>query len=414
MGISEIAPESQQGGREALKHGNGLVEKCIRFTEEADGYRKRGLYPFFRCIESAQDTEVLVDGRPMLMLGSNSYLGLTNHPRIKERVIEAVKKYGTGCGGSRLLNGTLSIHLELEEALAEMVGKESALVFSTGFQTNLGAITGILDKNDAVLIDKTDHASILDGCRLSLGPMLRYRHNDMADLERRLSRCKQRGKLIVVDGVFSMEGDIAPLPKIIELGRRYHAAVMCDDAHALGVLGATGAGTGEHFGMADRLDIIMGTFSKSLASVGGFIAAQREIIEYIKHRARALIFSASISPANAAAALAALEVIRDEPERRARLWENAIFFREGLRSMGVDTGHSETPIIPIIIGDDMTTFRIWRTLHDSGIFLNAVIPPAVPRNQSLLRLSLMATHTQSQLARALETIEGACRSVGLI
>ncbi len=414
MRIYEATSESQQDGRDTVKNGNVLFEKCARFTEEADDFRRRGLYPFFRCIDSAQDTEVLVDGRPMLMLGSNSYLGLTNHPRIKEKAIAAVRKYGTGCGGSRLLNGTLTIHLELEEALAGLVGKEAALVFSTGFQTNLGAITGILGKNDAVLIDKTDHASILDGCRLSLGPMLRYRHNDMKDLERLLSRCDAKGKLIVVDGVFSMEGDIAPLPEIIELAGKYNAAVMSDDAHALGVLGATGAGTGEHFGVADDLDIIMGTFSKSLASVGGFIAAQREIIEYIKHRARALIFSASISPANAAAALAALEVMRDEPERRSRLWENTTFFREELQSMGVDTGHSETPIIPIIIRDDMTTFKIWRTLHDRGIFLNAVISPAVPPNQSLLRLSLMATHTRSQLERALETIEDACRNVGLI
>ena len=414
MESSEVTIEPQQVDPSVCKNGKGLMEKCVRFTREADLYRKRGLYPFFRCIESAQDTEVLVDGRPMLMLGSNSYLGLTNHPGIKERVIAAVNKYGTGCGGSRLLNGTLNLHLELEEALAAFVGKESALVFSTGFQTNLGAITGILGKNDAVLIDKTDHASILDGCRLSLGPMLRYRHNDMKDLERLLSRCQQKGKLIVVDGVFSMDGDIAPLPRIIELAGKYDAMVMSDDAHALGVLGETGAGTGEHFGVADDLDIVMGTFSKSLASVGGFIAAQREIIEYVKHQARALIFSASISPANAAAALGALEVMHDEPERRIRLWENTTFFREGLQSIGLDTGHSETPIIPIIIGDDMTTFRIWRTLHDRGIFLNAVISPAVPPNQSLLRLSLMATHTGRQLERALETIEDACRSVGLI
>ncbi len=394
-------------------HQNGLIGKCLRFTR-AEELRQCGLYPYFRCIDSAQDTEVIVAGHPMLMLGSNSYLGLTNHPRIKERVIEAVRKYGSGCAGSRFLNGTLRIHIELEEALAQFVGKEAALAFSTGFQANLGAIAGLLGKDDAVIIDKTDHASIVDGCRLSYGEMFRYRHNDMADLQRVLEDCQIPGKLIVFDGVFSMEGDIAPLPDIVRLAERFDAAVMSDDAHALGVLGATGAGTGEHFGLAHKIDLIMGTFSKSLASVGGFIAARREVIDYLMHHARSLIFSASLSPANSAAVLGALEVMRDEPERRQHLWENAEFFRTGLKSMGLDTGGSVTPIIPLMVRDNMKTFQLWRALNDAGLFVNAVVPPAVQPSQSLLRLSVMATHTHAQLARALEIIEKACRGVGLI
>ncbi len=394
-------------------HRNGLIGKCLRFTR-AEELRQCGLYPYFRCIDSAQDTEVTVAGQPMLMLGSNSYLGLTNHPRIKERVIEAVRKYGSGCAGSRFLNGTLRIHIELEEALARFVGKESALAFSTGFQANLGAIAGLLGKDDVVIIDKTDHASIVDGCRLSYGEMLRYRHNDVADLERVLEDCQAPGKLIVFDGVFSMEGDIAPLPDIARLAAKFGAAVMSDDAHALGVIGATGAGTGEHFGLTDSIDLIMGTFSKSLASVGGFIAARREVIDYLMHHARPLIFSASLSPANAAAVLGALDVMAAEPERRQHLRENADFFRGGLNSMGLDTGASVTPIIPLMVRDNMKTFELWRALHDKGIFVNAVVPPAVQPSQSLLRLSVMATHTRAQLERALETIQWACRAVGLI
>jgi len=388
------AREADHGARDQL---NGILGKCLRFTK-AEEMRRIGLYPYFRCIESAQDTEVVVGGRTMLMLGSNSYLGLTNHPKIKERISQAVQKYGSGCAGSRFLNGTLSLHLELEEELARFVGKEAALAFSTGFQANLGTIAGLVGKDDAVIIDKTDHASIVDGCRL----------------ERILKTCEARGKLVVFDGVFSMEGDIAPLPEIVRLAERYGAAVMSDDAHALGVLGETGAGTSEHFGLTDRVDLIMGTFSKSLASVGGFIAARKEVIDYLMHHARALIFSASLSPANAAAVLGALEIIREEPERRARLWENTTFFREGLRSMGLDTGQSETPVIPLMIRDDMLTFKVWRLLHDRGIFVNAIVPPAVAPANSMLRLSVMATHTKEQLERALETIEGVCRQVGLL
>jgi len=407
---STAARSSETG---ACRDLNGILGKCFRFTK-AEEMRRIGLYPYFRCIESAQDTEVVVGGKRMLMLGSNSYLGLTNHPRIKERIIEAVKKYGSGCAGSRFLNGTLRLHIELEEQLAQFVGKEAALAFSTGFQANLGAIAGLVGKDDAVLIDKTDHASIVDGCRLSYGRMYRYRHNDMADLERLLQTCGAKGKLIVFDGVFSMEGDIAPLPEIVRLAEKYGAAVMADDAHALGVLGPTGAGTAEHFGLTDRVDIIMGTFSKSLASVGGFIAARREVIDYLMHHARSLIFSASLSPANAAAVLGALEVMRAEPERRARLWENTVFLREGLQSMGLDTGPSQTPVIPLMVRDNMLTFKLWRVLHDRGLFVNAVVPPAVAPANSMLRLSVMATHTKEQLTRALETIEKSCRELGLI
>ena len=400
-------------GGDALEMRNGLIGKCLRFTK-AEELRRAGLYPYFRCIESAQDTEVMVGGRRMLMLGSNNYLGLTNHPLIKERVIAAVREYGSGCAGSRFLNGTLRIHLELEEALAGFVGKEAALAFSTGFQANLGAIAGLLGKEDVVLIDKTDHASIVDGCRLSYGTMLRYRHNDMEDLDRQLESCGARCKLIVFDGVFSMEGDIAPLPDIVRLAQKHDAAVMSDDAHSLGVLGATGAGTGEHFGLTEQIDLVMGTFSKSLASVGGFIAARREVIDYLMHHARALIFSASLSPANAAAALGALDIMRREPERRAALWDNTEVLCRGLRAAGLDTGQSVTPIIPLMVRDNMRTFQLWRMLHDAGIFVNAVVPPAVQPSQSLLRLSVMATHTRAQLTRALETIEKACRAVGLL
>ncbi len=393
-------------------HKNGLIQKCLLFTE-AEKYRRLGLYPYFRCIESPQDTEVTVNGQRMLMLGSNSYLGLTNHPRIKEQVVAAVRKYGTGCAGSRFLNGTLKIHLELEEALAAFVEKESALAFSTGFQANLGAIDALVGKDDGVFIDKTDHASIVDGCRLSSSRMYRYKHNDMSDLERLLEKDEVKNKLIVFDGVFSMEGDIAPLKEIVELGERYNAAIMVDDAHSIGVLGATGAGTGEYFHLTDRIDILMGTFSKSLASVGGFIAARKEVIDYLKHHSRSLIFSASISPANAAAVLGALEVLKEEPQRIQRLWSNTRFFQKGLLAMGADIGQSETPIIPFMVRDNALTFQLWRALKDAGIFVNPVVSPAVLPKHSLLRLSLMATHTQKQLERALEAIEKACRKVGL-
>ncbi|MBI4676313.1 MAG: 8-amino-7-oxononanoate synthase [Elusimicrobia bacterium] len=390
-----------------------LLDKCRRFTR-VEELKAAGLYPYFRCIETAQDTEVVVEGRRMLMLGSNSYLGLTNHPKIKERIVAAVREFGSGCAGSRFLNGTLSIHRELEDRLAGLVGKEAAIAFSTGFQANLGAISSMVGKDETVVVDKSDHASIVDGCRLSFGRMLRFRHNDMADLERILKGLDSSGKLVVVDGVFSMEGDVAPLPDIVRLCERYGAALMVDDAHGVGVLGETGAGTCEHFGLTDRADLIMGTFSKSLASVGGFIAASREVIEFVMHHARPMIFSASVSPANAAAVLGALDILQDEPERRARLMENTGFFKEGLKSLGLDTGQSATPVIPVMVRDDIRTFKLWRVLHDRGVFVNAIVPPAVAPSGSLLRLSLMATHTRPQLERALDVVGTACRQVGLV
>ncbi|MBI5623747.1 MAG: pyridoxal phosphate-dependent aminotransferase family protein [Elusimicrobia bacterium] len=390
-----------------------LLDKCRRFTR-VEELKAAGLYPYFRTIETAQDTEVVVDGQRMLMLGSNSYLGLTNHPKIKERIVAAVREFGSGCAGSRFLNGTLSIHRELEERLARLMGKEAAIAFSTGFQANLGAISALVAKDEAVILDKSDHASIVDGCRLSYGRLTRFRHNDMGDLERILKVLDHVGKLVVVDGVFSMEGDVAPLPDIVDLCEAHGAAVMVDDAHGVGVLGKTGAGTCEHFGLTDRVDVIMGTFSKSLASVGGYIAGDLETVDFIMHHARPMIFSASVSPANAAAVLGALDILEAEPERRAQLWSNTKFFKDGLKTLGLDTGQSTTPVIPLMVRDDIRTFKLWRVLHDQGLFVNAIVPPAVAPANSLLRLSLMATHTRPQLERALEVIGKACRQVGLI
>jgi 8-amino-7-oxononanoate synthase len=381
-----------------------LLEKCFQFTK-ADELCAVGMYPYFRVIDSAQDTEVFIRGKRMLMLGSNSYMGLTNDPRVKAAAIKAVEKYGSGCAGSRFLNGTLDIHIELEEKLAEFVGKEAALCFTTGFQANLGAISALVHKDDVVIIDRFDHASIIDGSRLAFGKTLKFDHNDISDLERVLANCGTNGKLIVVDGVYSMEGDIAPLPAIIELAKKYNAAIMVDDAHAIGVLGEKGNGTAAHFGLTDDVDLIMGTFSKSLASIGGFIAAKREVIQYLKHFARALIFSASMAPPCVAAVLEALDIIINEPERRERLWYNAHYFQSGLQELGYDTGRSQTPVIPVILGDDELVFKMWRMLHEEGVFVNPVVSPAVPPGKALLRLSVMATHTEQQLRFALDRME---------
>ena len=317
-----------------------------------------GLYPFFRTIESEQDTVVKINGKDVLMFGSNSYLGLTNHPKLKEASIQAIEKYGSGCAGSRFLNGTLDIHLELEEKLAKYVGKPGALVFSTGFQVNLGVISSIPGRHDYLILDDLDHACIIDGARLSFAKVMKYSHNDMASLEKVLSRCEpDKIKLIVIDGVFSMEGDIAKLPEIVALAEKYNANVMVDDAHGLGVLGQNGSGTADHFGLTEKVDLIMGTFSKSLASIGGFIAGELDTINYLKHNARSLIFSASIAPANAASVIAAIDLIQEEPERIKRLWDNTHYAMEALKAVGFDTGHSVTPIIPILIRDDFKTFQ---------------------------------------------------------
>ncbi len=376
--------------------------------------RALGLYPYFRTIESAQDTEVIINGRPMLMLGSNSYMGLTNEPRIKEAAIDAVRKYGSGCAGSRFLNGTLDIHIELEEQIADFLDKEAAIVFTTGYQTNLGVISALVGREDNVFIDRTDHASIVDGARLGFGKTFKFVHNDVSDLDRMLSLSTARGKMVVVDGIYSMEGDIAKLPEIVSVSRKHGAAIFVDDAHSVGVLGRIGNGTADHFGLTNEVDIIGGTFSKSLASIGGYVAADREVIEYLKHHARALIFSASMAPACVAATQKALEIIVNEPERRDALWANTHFMLDELRRIGLDTGDSESPIMPVVIGETERCFAMWRFLHDAGIFVNPVVTPATAPNRALIRLSVMATHTEDQLTRALEIIEKGARSIGLI
>jgi len=390
----------------------GIFEKCFKFTKHRE-LMEIGYYPYFRMIESAQDTEVLVSNKKMLMLGSNSYMGLTNHPKIKESVIKAVKKYGSGCAGSRFLNGTLDIHIELEEKLANFVGKEKAICFTTGFQVNLGVISALVGKDDSVIIDKTDHASIIDGTRLSFGKVYKFDHNDMSDLENALMQCEKNGKLIVVDGIYSMEGDIADLPTIVKLAKKWDAGIMIDDAHSIGVLGKCGNGTASHFGLTDEVDLIMGTFSKSLASIGGFVAGKQEVIEYLKHHSRALIFSASMAPACVAAVLTALDIIINEPERRQRLWENTHFMQDGCKQMGFDIGRSASPIIPLILGDNMLVFQLWRGLHDEGIFVNPIVSPAVPPNKALIRVSVMASHTKEQLTYALEVLEKVSKKISL-
>jgi 8-amino-7-oxononanoate synthase len=403
-------PLGDQTGSQAL----ALFNK-VRNYRNAAQVRALGLYPYFRTISSAQDSEVIINGKKVLMLGSNSYLGLTNHPKIKEAARAAIQKYGTGCAGSRFLNGTLEIHLELEQALARLVNKEAVLLYSTGFQVNLGVISTLVGKGEYVLADKCDHASIVEGCRLSLGQFVRFPHKDMAALESRLRRIDPgTGKLIVVDGVFSMEGDIIPLPELCRLAGRYGAAMMVDDAHAIGVLGKKGAGTASHFGLTDQVQLIMGTFSKSLASLGGFIASDRQTIDYLKHHSRPLIFSASMSPANAAAVMAALEIMRSEPERIAQLWRNTGRLKQGLVSLGFDLGASETPIIPLYCRDMMRAFEFSKRLEEEGVFVNPVVSPGVPPGQELLRVSLMATHTDSQIDFALDKFRMVGGELGLL
>jgi len=377
-----------------------IFQKAYDFTS-AEAVKEAGLYPYFLAMSGNEGTEAIYQGNRILMCGSNNYLGLTTHPKVRQAAQDAIEKYGTSCTGSRLLNGTLEMHLELEEEIADFVGMEASLVFSTGMQVNLGTISSLVGKGDVAILDKDDHASILDGARLSWGTTKRYRHNDIKDLERVLKSVgPDKAKLVVVDGLFSMEGDIAPLPEIIPLCKKYGARLMVDDAHAIGVLGG-GRGTGAHFGMTDDIDLIMGTFSKSFASLGGFIAGSAKVIDYIQHNARSLIFSASIPPSNCAAALASLKIMRDEPERVVRLDEIATKMRQGFTELGFDIGNSVTPVIPIIIGDDMKTFIFWRALLDSGVYVNAIISPATPPGRQLLRTSYMATHTDDQLDRVL-------------
>jgi len=380
--------------------------------KDATAIKERGLYPYFRSIESAQDTEVIIDGKKVLMFGSNSYLGLTNHPKIKEAAKAAIDKYGTGCAGSRFLNGTLDIHLELERRLAAYVGKESAVLFSTGFQVNLGVISCLLERNDYLILDEYDHASIIDGSRLSFSRTIKYAHNDMDDLRKKLSRLPEdAAKLIVADGIFSMEGDIVKLPEIVQLAEEFGANIMMDDAHSLGVIGFNGSGVASHFNLTDKVDLIMGTFSKSLASLGGFIAASEETIEFIKHRARSLMFSASMPPSAVASVIAALDIIESEPERIDKLWDNTNYAKKLLLDAGFDIGHTDSPIIPVYIRDNDKTFLITNILHKNGIFVNPVVSPAVPSDSSLIRFSLMATHTFEQIEEAVDKLYAAFKEV---
>lgn len=390
-----------------------IFQKAEEFTVAREA-QEAGYYPYFIPLSENEGSEASYQGHRLIMCGSNNYLGLTTHPKVRQASMDAIERFGTSCTGSRFLNGTLELHEELEEKLADWVGKESALVFSTGMQVNLGTISAIVGREDVVILDKDDHASIVDGALLSWGETKRYRHNDMDDLERVLSKLPEdQGKLVVVDGLFSMEGDLAPLPELVPLCQQYGARLMVDDAHAMGVVGG-GRGTAAHFGMTDEVDLIMSTFSKSFASLGGFIAGDDQVIHYIKHHARSLIFSASIPASNAAAALAALEVMKEEPERIERINAIAERMREEFAALGFDTGNSVTPVIPIIIGDEMRTIMTWKRLFDEGVFVNPVLSPAVPKGRELLRTSYMATHTDDQLDEVLEIFERVGKDFDLI
>ncbi len=390
-----------------------LFNKCQNFTRARE-IQAAGLYPYFKPLTDSDDTVVTIEGKERLMMGSNNYLGLTHHPKVLAAARTALDRFGSGCTGSRFLNGTLDLHIQLEEKLAEFFGKEAALVFSTGYQANLGLISGLVGRGDIVLIDKLDHASIVDGAKMSYGETHRFTHGDYEQLERLLKRYHERGMMIVVDGVYSMEGDIANLPRLIELAQKYGAALAVDDAHSTGVLGPKGDGTAAHFDVADDVDIVVGTFSKSLASIGGFVTASESIIHYLKHHSRPLIFSAALPPANTAGVLAALEVVVSEPERRERLWEVTKRFQTGCRELGFEIGNTQTPIIPILIGTLQDTFVFWRKLFDGGVFTNPVIPPAVPPDQCRLRASLMATHTNDQIDSALDTFAKLGKEIGVI
>lgn len=374
-----------------------------------------GVYPYFRKIESEQDTEVLINGKKVLMFGSNSYLGLTNHPKVIEAAVAATKKYGTGCAGSRFLNGTLDIHIALEDRLAKFVGKDEAIIYSTGFQVNLGVASCLTGREDYILWDELDHASIIEGCRLSMSKKIRYKHNDMESLEKKLQMCDpDKVKLIITDGVFSMEGDVANLPKICELAKKYNAAVYVDEAHGIGVFGNQGRGTCDHFGVTKDVDLIMGTFSKSFAALGGFIATDSVTANYLRHNSRSYIFSASITPASTAAVNAALDIMESEPERIEHLWKVTNYALDGFRNIGCEIGHTSTPIIPLFIRDNDKTFAVTRDFLEDGIFVNPVVSPAVPSQDTLIRFSLMATHTIEQVDRALECIQKVFKKYDII
>jgi 8-amino-7-oxononanoate synthase len=396
---------------------NLLVEKLSAspICEAARQAKAKGIYPYFRVIESDQDTEVTINGKKVLMFGSNAYLGLTNHPKVKEAAIAAVRKYGTGMAGSRFLNGTLDIHVELEKKIARFMGKDDAITYSTGFQVNLGVVSCLTGREDYILWDELDHASIIEGHRLSYSQKLKFRHNDMESLEKQLQKCEPgKVKLIVVDGVFSMEGDVANLPEIVRLAREYNANIMVDEAHGLGVLGRQGRGACDHFRLLPEVDLVMGTFSKSLASIGGFIAASQPVIDHLRYTSRPYIFSASNTPAATAAANAALDIMINEPERIRHLWDLTDYALRRFREMGCEIGHTSTPIIPLFIRDNDKTFLVTRQLFEQGIFVNPVVSPAVNPADTLIRFSLMATHTFDQLDYALDKIEKCFQKAGVL
>ncbi len=393
--------------------GADILAKCYQMTEDHEA-KEAGHYLCFRPVASAQTPQIVLNGRTMVMVGSNNYLGLTTHPRVMAAAKEAVDRYGTGSAGSRWLNGNMVLHEQLEAKLAEFLRQEAAVVFATGYQTNLGAISCIVGRGDVIIIDKLDHASILDGCRMSQGEMIRYRHNDMDHLEFVLQKAGRKAKLIIIDGVFSMEGDIVNLPAIVELAGRHQARIFLDDAHGIGVLGLQGRGTAEHFDLEEEVDLIMGTFSKSLAGIGGFVAGDERPIAWIKHLSRSLMFSAALPPVLAAAAMAAVEVIETEPELRQKLWANTHQMKKGLDDLGFDTGESKTPIIPVVVGDEALVLAMTNALAELGVFVNPVRPPAVPPGRDLLRTSLMATHTSEHINQALKAFETAGQKLGLI
>ncbi|MFN8419397.1 MAG: pyridoxal phosphate-dependent aminotransferase family protein [Anaerolineae bacterium] len=382
-----------------------LFDKVHNYTRVKEA-KELGLYPFFQPLQNSEGTTAQFEGHEVIMIGSNNYLGLTTNPQVRQAAMDAIAKYGTSCTGSRFLNGTLELHLELERRLAKYHGAEAALTFTTGYQANVGTITALVGKGDYVIVDKEDHASIVDGCLMCFGEMRRFSHNDVSSLENVLRRLPDdAGKLVVVDGVYSMGGDIAPLPEIVAICKKYGARIMVDDAHGIGVTGPGGRGTAAHFNLEDEVDIIMGTFSKSFASVGGYIVGKADVLHYVQHNARALIFSASLPPANAATVLACLDIIEAHPEIVNNLWDNAEYMRKSLREMGYDTGYSNTPIIPLIIRDEFRTALAWRALLDEGVYTNPVVPPGVPPQMSLLRTSYTATHTREHLDRALEILQ---------
>jgi 8-amino-7-oxononanoate synthase len=405
--------QARPSAADAAKHGD-IFAKARSYTKAREA-QAAGLYPYFLPIEGSEATEVVAEGKRRVMIGSNNYLGLTHDPRVVEAAQAAIQKYGAGCTGSRFLNGNTDLHEKLEVELAKLTGKEGALVFSTGYQANLGVISGLIGRSDVCYVDKLDHASIVDGCAMSMGKTERFRHKDLADLERQLAAADPaKGKLIAVDGIFSMEGEIADVPNLVRLSKQYKARLLIDDAHAVGVLGKTGAGTPEHFGLTDEVDIIVGTFSKSFASIGGFCAADEAVIHYLRHHARSLIFSASMPPSACATVLKCIEIMRDEPERRDRLWAHARRMQHEFELLGFDVGETRTPIVPVVIGENMKTFRFWKALYENGVFTNPVVPPAVPDGSSRVRTSYIATHTDEQLDFVLEVFAKVGKSMGII